>query len=137
MKKIRNKERAYSKRYAAVVLSIISAVFCALTVIGIWVFRKYLSDAELVRGWVEENYILGAIAIILVCAVQVVVALIPGEAVEIACGYVFGAWGGCQRLYLLYSHRLSVFLYREFFGCSSGADLLCNASLLPPRVGRA
>ena len=94
LKKIRNEERAYSKRYAAVVLSIISAVFCALTVIGIWVFRKYLSDAELVRGWVEENYILGAIAIILVCAVQVVVALIPGEAVEIACGYVFGAWGG-------------------------------------------
>lgn len=94
MKNKRKEEKTYSKRYAAAVLSIISVVFCALTVIGIWVFRKYLTDAELVRSWVEENYLLGVVGIILVCAVQVVIALIPGEAVEIACGYVFGAWGG-------------------------------------------
>jgi len=84
----------YSKRYAATVLSIISAVLCILAVIGIIVFRKFFTDAELFRQWIDENYLLGVIAVILVCAVQVIVALIPGEAVEIACGYAFGAWQG-------------------------------------------
>ena len=94
LKERREADKPCSKRYAATVLSIISAVFCVLTVVGIVVFQKYLTDAELVRAWVEDNYLLGAVGIILICAVQVIVALIPGEAVEIACGYVFGAWGG-------------------------------------------
>lgn len=86
--------KTYSKGHAAAVLSVISVIFCALTVVGVIVFRKYLTDAELIRSWVAENYFLGALAVILICAVQVIVALIPGEAVEIACGYVFGTWGG-------------------------------------------
>ena len=86
--------KTYSKRYAATVLSIASAVICILAVVGIIVFRKYFSDAELIRAWVEENYLLGVICVMLVCAIQVVVALIPGEALEIACGYVFGTWMG-------------------------------------------
>ena len=31
---------------------------------------------------------------ILVCAIQVIIALIPGELVEITAGYVFGPWWG-------------------------------------------
>ncbi len=82
------------KSKAAVVLSVVSAVFLCLTVILIILFRKYLMDAAYVRALIAENYFLGALCLLLICAVQVVVALVPGELVEIAAGYAFGAvWG--------------------------------------------
>lgn len=82
------------KTKASLILSIVSAVFLALTVLGIWLMREYLADPELVRERIGEHYFLGAVAMILICAVQVVVALIPGEVAEIAAGYVFGSWVG-------------------------------------------
>ncbi|MBE6557689.1 MAG: TVP38/TMEM64 family protein [Ruminococcaceae bacterium] len=82
------------KSKAALILSLISAVFMGLTVLLIILFRKYLMDAEYIRTLVAENYLVGALCLVLVCAVQVVVALVPGELVEIAAGYAFGAvWG--------------------------------------------
>ena len=82
------------KSKAAVVLGIVSAVFVGLTVLGIFLFQEYLTDAEYLRSLVGDHYVIAALICILVCAVQVVVALIPGEVVEIAAGYIFGAWGG-------------------------------------------
>ena len=82
------------KSRASVILSIISAIFIALTVLGIWFMRKYLMDPALVREKIGENYFLGAIAMVLISAVQVIVALIPGEIVEVAAGYCFGSWIG-------------------------------------------
>ena len=82
------------KSKAAVVLGIVSAVFLGLTVLGIFLFQEYLTDAEYLRELVGDHYVIAALICILVCAVQVVVALIPGEVVEIAAGYIFGAWGG-------------------------------------------
>ena len=82
------------KTKASLLLSVISAVFLALTVLGVWLMREYLADPELVRKAIGEHYLVGALAMILICAAQVVVALIPGEVVEIAAGYVFGSWIG-------------------------------------------
>ena len=82
------------KAKASLLLSVISAVFLALTVLGIWLMRDYLADPELVREAIGKHYFFGAVAMILICAAQVVVALIPGEVVEIAAGYVFGSWIG-------------------------------------------
>ena len=82
------------KTKASLILSVVSAVFLALTVLGIWLMREYLADPELVRERIGEQYFLGAVAMVLICAVQVVVALIPGEVAEIAAGYVFGSWMG-------------------------------------------
>ncbi|MBQ4113693.1 MAG: TVP38/TMEM64 family protein [Clostridia bacterium] len=79
---------------ASLILSIVSAIFLALTVLGIWFMRKYLLDPALVREKIGEHYVLGAIAMVLISAVQVVVALVPGEVVEIAAGYCFGSWIG-------------------------------------------
>ncbi len=79
---------------AAVILGVISAVFLCLTVVLVILFRKYLMDAEYVRSLISQNYFLGALCLVLICAVQVIVALVPGELVEIAAGYAFGAvWG--------------------------------------------
>ena len=83
-----------TKIKAATVLSIVSALFVAATVIGVILMREYFTDAEPIRKLVEQNYALGAIIMILVTAVQVVVAFIPGELVEVAAGFVFGGlWG--------------------------------------------
>lgn len=101
---------------ASVVLSIVSAVFLVLTVLGIWLMRKYLLDPEAVREAIGDHYFLGAVAMVLICAVQVIVALIPGELVEIAAGYVFGSWLGsllCLAGIVLGSCT-TIFLVRRF-----------------------
>jgi len=86
----------YSKRYAATVLSIVSAVICILAVVGAILFRDYFSpeNLEKLQQFVAEHWLVGALIFIFVCVVQVVIALIPGEAVEIAAGVIFGAWWG-------------------------------------------
>ena len=77
-------------------LSVASALICVLAVIGAILFRDYFSAENLDRlqAFVSQHWIAGALIFIAVCIVQVVVALIPGEAVEIAAGVIFGAWGG-------------------------------------------
>lgn len=85
---------AMSKPKAAAILSIVSAVFVALTAVGIILVYKYFGDPAYVREVVGDHYVIAAIAFIFICALQVVVAFIPGEVVEVAVGYVFGAWWG-------------------------------------------
>ena len=82
------------KTKASVILGVTSGVFLALTMLGVWLMREYLSDPELVRERIGEHYFLGAVALVLISAVQVIVALVPSEVVEIAAGYVFGSWMG-------------------------------------------
>ena len=82
------------KAKASLFLGIVSAVFLVLTLLGIWFMREYLSDPEAVRARIGEHYVLGAIVLVILSAVQVVVALIPSELLEIAAGYVFGSWLG-------------------------------------------
>ena len=84
----------YSKRVAAVVLALFSVLSCVLAVIGFFYIRQNFADPDIVRDWIDGHYLLGAILMLAVCIVQVVIALIPGELVEIAAGYVFGPWWG-------------------------------------------
>ena len=94
MKEHRSSKPPVKKAKASLILSMISAVFLVLTVLGIWLMREYLADPDLVRERIGEHYFLGALALVLISAAQVVVALVPGEVVEIAAGYVFGSWMG-------------------------------------------
>ena len=89
-----NGQKPVSRRKASVVLSIASGVFTGLTVLGIWLMYRYMGDRETVQKLIGDHYVLGAVCMILISMIQVVVALIPGEAVEICAGYVFGSWGG-------------------------------------------
>ncbi len=86
--------KTYSKRYAATVLSVISALLCVLSVLGFLFIRAKFQNSDAVRAWVQQNYALGIVVMLFVCAVQVVIAFIPGELVEIAVGYAFGPWLG-------------------------------------------
>ena len=81
----------YSKKRAAGLLAVFSAVLCILSVVGFLWIRARFSDVDVIKAWVDENYFLGAVLMMLICAVQVVVAFIPGELLEIASGYAFGS----------------------------------------------
>ena len=81
----------YSKKYAATVLSIISAVLLVATIVGAVLLYEYIDDLE---AFAKENIVVGSIIFSVVCAVQVVFAFIPGEVVEVAAGVLFGPWWG-------------------------------------------
>ena len=86
--------KRHSKKasWLVIILSIVLSII--LAVVGS-IFIKYeFNDSGDFLALVERNYFLSVIIMILVCALQVVVALIPGEVVEIASGYAFGAWEG-------------------------------------------
>ncbi len=84
----------YSKKSAATLLSIISIVVCVVTVACAVFLRTYFSDTDVIKAWIDQNYVLGFIVMVLLCALQVVIALVPGELLEIAAGYAFGYWVG-------------------------------------------
>lgn len=103
----------YSKRYAATVLSIISAVFVVVAIVGAVLLYEYIDDLEV---FAKDNIVIGAIIFCIVCAVQVVFAFIPGEVVEIAAGVLFGPWWGT--LFCLVAETLGsvivIILVRKF-----------------------
>ena len=84
----------YSKKIAAIALSVFSVLSCVLAIVGVIFLKTNFSDTDAVKAFVEENYILSILSMILICAIQVIIALMPGELVEIACGYAFGAIPG-------------------------------------------
>ena len=55
---------------------------------------EFLDEPEKFRLWVDEKGILGKLAFIGMVFLQVIVAIIPGEPLEIAAGYAFGAVEG-------------------------------------------
>ncbi|MGM9682638.1 MAG: TVP38/TMEM64 family protein [Eubacteriales bacterium] len=84
----------YSKKTAVSVLSVFAVLSIVLAVIGFIYIKKEFKDTDAFRDLVSRNYFLSVVVLILVCALQVIVALIPGELVEIVSGYAFGAWMG-------------------------------------------
>ena len=74
------------------------AVFIALSaVVGIYIGRpmiKFIDDHEKFRLWIDSNGILGKLGFVGMVVLQVIVALIPGEPLELAAGYAFGALEG-------------------------------------------
>ncbi len=86
--------KTYSKRYAATLLSVVSVVLCILSIAGFLFIRTRFSDTDAIKAWVDSNYTVAMLAMVLLCALQVIIAFIPGELVEIAVGYAFGGWIG-------------------------------------------
>ena len=55
---------------------------------------RLAEDLEAFRAWVDSYGILGRIAFVGMVVIQVLVAFIPGEPVELAAGYAFGVLEG-------------------------------------------
>lgn len=93
----KTEKKSYSKKTAGIMLSVISVVTCILTVLGFLAINK-LSEAyensNILRDLISEHPFISALVMVLICSVQVIVAFIPGEVVEVAAGYAFGTFGG-------------------------------------------
>ena len=91
MKRMTEKQR---KRMGTLVLLAVVLFFALLTALLWEPFRQFFGDPEKFRTWVEEKG-WGARGIFVGTVVlQVIVALIPGEPLEIAAGYAFGSVEG-------------------------------------------
>ncbi len=102
-----------------------SLIFLAVCVIFMlivsWLIGKPLlefsSDPEKFRSWIDSFGFWGRLVFIAMVIVQVIFAIIPGEPLEIAAGYAFGAIEGtilCVIASLIGS--IIVFLFVKRFG---------------------
>ena len=74
------------------------AIAAALAVIACWRYLPaacaWLLDAHAVRTFVAEHVVASRFAMVGINIVQVVLAFLPGEPIELASGYAFGFWEG-------------------------------------------
>lgn len=83
------------KKIVAVVAFCIFLLFCGLVgyFIGVPMVRLANDPAQF-QQWVKSYGIWGKLAFVGMVVLQVVVAFIPGEPIELAAGYAFGFWEG-------------------------------------------
>ncbi len=94
-----------------VVLSILVCIFAGRPLI------QFVQEPERFRAWVDEQGVLAPIAFLGMIVLQIVVAVIPGEPLEIAAGYAFGAVEGTLLCLLgAFVGRVAVFLLVRRFG---------------------
>ena len=90
-------DRDYQKRkrlVSIVSLLVLIAFFVVITVFIGKPMVEGLADPEEFRQWVDSHGPMGRLAFLGMMTLQVVVAMIPGEIIEIGSGYAFGAWEG-------------------------------------------
>ena len=73
----------------------IFVIFCAAAgwYIGVPMI-ELARDPQAFRLWVDSHGILGRVVFVAMVVIQVLVAFIPGEPVELLAGYAFGIWEG-------------------------------------------
>ena len=69
--------------------------------IGVWIFRAQIAEAwnwfgsfDAVTNSMHEAGIWGPVTLFILFVLQVFLAFIPGQALMVACGYLYGFWGG-------------------------------------------
>ena len=78
---------------------------------------RFARQPELFRAWVEQRGLWGKIAYVGMVFLQVLVAVIPGEPLEICGGYAFGAfWGTVLCLLGAMLGSVAVFAFVRRFG---------------------
>lgn len=74
------------------------AIFLLLSAAVCWYVGRpmlaFVSRPERFRAWVNAHGIVGRLAFVGMVVLQIVVAVIPGEPLEIGAGYAFGFWEG-------------------------------------------
>jgi len=78
---------------------------------------RFAREPERFRTWVDEQGVWGPLLFLGMMILQIVVAVIPGEPLEIAAGYAFGALEGTILcMFGAFVGRLMVFLLVRRFG---------------------
>ena len=104
------------KGKAAGILLLISVIICILTLLGIFATYYYFENPQMFRDFVEQHYIFGILIMFFMFVIQVVLALIPGGLLEVACGYAFGSWLGSIIAVagIMTGSALTIILVRQF-----------------------
>lgn len=111
-------EKTKKKRLisALCVLAFFAATLVLCFTVGGQIVR-FASDAEGFRAWVDSHGLLGKAAYIGIVFLQIVVAFIPGEPIELVGGYAFGAWQGLLLAEIgMLLGSTAVFLFVKRFG---------------------
>ncbi len=87
------KTRARQCRTLAATVCAVAVLVAALWLIGPPLLRLF-NEPEKFREWVDGKGIWGQLAFVGMVVVQIIIAMIPGEPLEIAAGYAFGAVEG-------------------------------------------
>ena len=83
------------KRVRAVSTALCIVTGMALACAFAWnPIKQLVSDPEGFRSFVAEQGVWGPVLFVGLMAFQILVAVLPGEPLEIAAGYTFGVWGG-------------------------------------------
>lgn len=73
-------------------------LFALFTLLIFWFAGRpmvqFVSQPEAFRQWMQQQGVWGKLAFIGMMAFQILVAVIPGEPLEIGAGYAFGVWEG-------------------------------------------
>lgn len=101
------KKKSKLKLIAKIILAALAVLFCVGLSVLIY---QVVSDKEALEQWMNAHQYLGRLAYIGISMVQVIFALIPGEPVEIAGGYIFGAVEGTI-LYLIGASAGSIIVF--------------------------
>lgn len=102
--------------YAAAIAIFILFTLAVSWFVG-WPLIRFVRQPEQFRAWVQGHGLLGQLAFLGMTVLQIVIAIIPGEPLELGAGYAFGFWRGtllCEIGILL--GGLLVFLFVRRFG---------------------
>lgn len=87
-----------SEKHKKIIYAAGIAVFLLLSVAVFWYVGRpllqFVSEPEKFRLWVDSHGLLGPLAFLGMMVLQVFIAIIPGEPLEIGAGYAFGAVEG-------------------------------------------
>ena len=110
-----------NERHKRLLAGLSFCIFILLFLTVAWVIGRpiirFVQKPELFRAWVDEHGIWGNLAFLGMMFLQVVIAVIPGEPLEIGAGYAFGFWEGTLLCMLgIFLGSAAVFLLVRRFG---------------------
>ena len=83
------------RKFVSILATLVFLLFCVLVTLCIGVpMIRLAEDPEAFQLWVDSYGIGGRLLFIAMVVLQVIVAFIPGEPIELAAGYAFGFWEG-------------------------------------------
>ena len=93
-----NEERHLTTKQKKIISVVVLVLFLGFSALVAWFIGKpmisLVSEPEKFRGWVESRGNWGRFIFIGMMMFQVLIALVPGEPLEIGAGYAFGAVEG-------------------------------------------
>ncbi len=118
---MREQHRSLTLRQKRWIVGTGIVLFLVLSVLACWFAGRpliqFAQEPERFRNWVDQQGLWGPLLFMGMIVLQIVVAIIPGEPLEIVAGYAFGALEGTLWCLLgAFAGRLAVFLLVRRFG---------------------